>query len=199
MRSLKKKSKCRLTDRPIELFLIGPEDIPAAWRTVKGWMFTDVSKEERLRIYAEDKVYPKPQDFCWKETYDGDPCTSKIRPENMRAQLWACGRHMSKFQEEEERKKRNARQRQINEQKEQLFAWELEKAITTYEKLQELGWGAVLPDPPRKSWGTQIRNTEITISQEEFLALVAPPQEEEEEYDDDDFESVEEDFFASDL
>lgn len=199
MKSLKKKSTCRLTGRPIELFLLTTDDVPAIWRTTNDWLYTDITRAAALELRTNDKVYPKPADFCWRNTYEGDPCTSKIRPENMRAQLWACGRHMAQFQEEQQRRLRVQEEDGKRAQREAFFEWQLEEAVRVYERLKELGWGAILPqEPPRRNWGTQIRGTEISLEQAEFLALVEEPEEEEYE-DDDDFTTVEEDFFTGDL
>jgi hypothetical protein len=192
------KSKDRLTGRPIGLFRLDPEE-SGNWVAKNYWIYTDIARTvaiEEMKAGAR----PLPNDICWRNMDSGDYCTSKIRPENTRAQLWACGRHMARYQEEVERHERIAEDNRKRRLQEEMVQWELEEYETAYDRLVELGWQEFLKERPNKPrWGgTMVRGKVLEIDLKEFLSLVDP---EQEDYDDDidteNFSTVEEDFFAT--
>lgn len=199
MKSLQKKSTCRVTKRPIALFRQEADDPGyVSWRSYDLWLYTDVPLHEAIDLQRAGER-PLPADFCWRDTSVGDTCQTKIRPENIRAQLWACGRHMRVFQEEQDRVRRNREQELKNKERDLLREWEFEKSKLAYERLVELGWAAVLIDEPPSinNWGGT-RNVQIrSLSLTEFLEIVDDQNdpEKDEEYEDE-FETVPDNFFT---
>lgn len=150
--------------------------------------------------YKEGRARPLPKDYCWRNMDSGDPCNNKIRPENARAQLWACGRHMAKYQEEQQRKIYHEEHKAREEALTQIAELELVEYERTWNRLVDLGWQEYLPEKPyRKSWGRRVENTKLEMDLKVFLSLVDPEEEEQEEDepDDKDYATVEEDFFKS--
>jgi hypothetical protein len=199
------KSTDRNTGRPIVFCKVPPEMTPGTpnWLGSELWIPGDKPFEQAVEEWSTG-WRPLPVDYCWTSMDIGGYCRTKIRPENQRAQLWACGRHMARFQEDRQRRKENEQRARQRQEQEALVQWELQQYLQVYERLVELGFEEILGGEPRIPYtgSTYVRNTEISMDIKDFLAIVDPEgqAEEEEEYDDDDFIEVEEEFFkTSDL
>jgi hypothetical protein len=192
------KGRDRATNRPIGLTRLSKEDT-GHWYDTNQWIYTDVEFADALVEY-KTSARPKPREYCWRDMDSGDPCNNKIRPENARAGLWACGRHMARYQEEQARIEQRHESERREKALEEIAEVEIKEYEDAWQRLVDLGWQEYLPEKPRRrSWrGSRVENKEITMGLKVFLSLVDPEEEEQDdELDESDYATVEEDFFKS--
>lgn len=200
----------RKTGRPIALYRFTKDDLPHLWYRTTYWVYTDepwhVIHSRLLNKDTSEYRGLKPKEYCWYDTLEGDPCKVRVKVENQRSGLYACGRHMEKFQADQQRFKmfkENARRREVAIQiAKERFA----EYTRAYELLCEAGYKEILglENPPMmREHSERILRKDVALDLIEAAKVLVPgyrpldDQSEEvnsNEYED--FVAVDDDFFG---
>jgi hypothetical protein len=161
------KGTCRYCGKPA-YFVFDTEPYATEARTRGVWLHEGetIADIDGVTGVQPDDHRASPKEFCCEAVTSSnyDECGSPVKYEDIRAENYACGRHMRKFEEDRAYRKRNEEQAARRKEQDELQAFEAEQYDLAATWIKDHGFGHLIGDYEAKpKWGRFNKATKVDV------------------------------------